>query len=93
MKNELPNADFEIYHIFVLQLLKFYEVPVANDLVGAMSKTKEKNRLPIFYSCVTHFYFNKAAAKFQRQISVKPLLQRHATLKKPNANVAITLNI
>jgi hypothetical protein len=50
VKNELPNADFEINYIFVLQLLKFYEVPVANDLVGAMGKTKEKNRLPIFYS-------------------------------------------
>ena len=66
---------------------------MANDLVRAMSKTEEKNRLSILNSCVTHFYFNKAAAKFQRQISVQPLLQRHATLKKPNANVSITLNI
>ena len=70
MQDELLNFDFDIYHVFVMKLLKIYEVSVASDLAWAMRKTEKKHRLPVFYSHITYLKFNKAAAKFKRQIRV-----------------------
>ncbi len=64
MEDELCNFYFEIDQAFVLKLLQFDEVPMASDLVGAMRKTEEKHRLPVFDTCVTHLEFNIAATKF-----------------------------
>ena len=70
MQDKLFNFDFDIYQVLVIKLLQIYEVSVANDLVLAMRKTEKKHWLTVFYSHITYFKFNKAAAKFKRQIRV-----------------------